>query len=185
MIGFLHTAFGFCSLLTGLLVFINPKGTRPHRQIGNAYFLSMLLLNITAFGIYDLFGGFGIFHWAALLSLTTIILAVLAVRFRRRFENWLSMHYQFMCWSYLGLLGATSNEFYVHIPLASKFADQYLWLPWVSLLVIFGLGGAIINRREAVTLERLKKSRSQTIRRVIPPYQKLQETSPKSWQTRS
>ena len=158
MLEILHTAFGFVSLATGLLVFTNRKGTRWHRQMGAAYMISMLGLNLTAFGIYRLFDGFGIFHWAALASLATIIPAFLVVRFRHRFKNWLSMHYQFMCWSFLGLLGATSNETFVHVPYANQLAQQFTWLPNLSVFLIFTLGGIVLFRREAAALKPFKRA---------------------------
>lgn len=64
---------------------VTRKGTRRHHQIGLVYAVSMLGLNATAFLIYRLFGGFGAFHVAALLSLLTIFAGLLpAVRRRPR-----------------------------------------------------------------------------------------------------
>jgi len=56
----------------------------------------MLGLNLTAFGIYEFFGGFGIFHWAALASLATLLAEYLTVIFRHRTNNWLAKHYAFI-----------------------------------------------------------------------------------------
>lgn len=48
---------------------LNRRGTRFYRYAGRVYVVSMLVLNVTAFGIYQLFGGFGVFRAFALLSL--------------------------------------------------------------------------------------------------------------------
>jgi uncharacterized membrane protein len=62
MISILHAACGFLALALGLVVILNNKGTRFHRRLGQTYWLVMLVLNITAFGIYRLNGHFNIFH---------------------------------------------------------------------------------------------------------------------------
>ncbi|MCS6916161.1 MAG: hypothetical protein NZM08_00550, partial [Chitinophagales bacterium] len=48
-----------------------PKGSRLHRRIGRVYAISMLVLLITAFLIYRLFGGWGLFYWLAVLAAVT------------------------------------------------------------------------------------------------------------------
>ena len=70
----------------------------------------MVILNVSAFTIMRLFGGFGVFHFFALLSLVSLAFGVAAVVLRRPRSNWLYFHYQWMAWSYAGLLGATINE---------------------------------------------------------------------------
>ncbi|HEV2292419.1 MAG TPA: hypothetical protein VGR35_01105 [Tepidisphaeraceae bacterium] len=57
----------------GLLVLLRAKGTRSHRVIGYLYVAAMLALNVTAFLIYRLYGRFGPFHVAALVSLAMVI----------------------------------------------------------------------------------------------------------------
>jgi len=157
LIELIHTVAGFASLITGVIVLTQRKGTNLHRLIGRMYFAAMISLNITAFGIYELFGGFGIFHWAALVSLATLFCGYITVTFRHKIKNWLSIHYEFMAWSYLGLLGATSNEAFVHIDLLTDMAKTYSWLPLVSMISIFIIGGIVIQNRKADTIGKVNQ----------------------------
>jgi uncharacterized membrane protein len=72
-LGWTHTAAALAALIAGAAVLLTRKGTRRHRQLGWAYAVSMLLLNVTALLIYRLFGRFGPFHVGALFSLVTVI----------------------------------------------------------------------------------------------------------------
>ena len=103
----------------------------------------MIGLNLTAFGIYRLFGEFGVFHWFAVGSLATISGGLIPALLRRRIKHWIHFHYHFMAWSYVGLLAATSNEAFVHIPLLNEQAFKFRWLPWASIGLI-GLAGSIV-----------------------------------------
>lgn len=67
-IGIVHTIFAVIAMLSGAWVLLQPKGGTRHRQMGYVYVGAMLLMLLTAFGIYRLFGGFGIFHFFALIS---------------------------------------------------------------------------------------------------------------------
>jgi uncharacterized membrane protein len=147
-IEFAHTFFGFASLAFGLSVFLMRKGTSRHKLIGKCYVGVMLGLNLTAFGIYKVFGGFGLFHWLAVLSLATLIPAYLAVLFRTKIKTWLSYHYEFMAWSYIGLLAATSNEAFVHLPFLHDIAIQLRWLPISCLVLIMIVGNFLIYKNK-------------------------------------
>lgn len=68
-----HAAFGIASLAFGLGIVVLQKGTTLYRRIGQAYAVSMLLLNATALSIYDLYGRLGPFHVASVISLATLI----------------------------------------------------------------------------------------------------------------
>ncbi len=141
MIEVLHTIVGFSSLAFGALVLFNIKGTLKHKILGKLYVVSMLILNLTAFGIYGLFNyGWGIFHWAAIASLATVLAGVLVLIFRKKIKSWLLIHYELMIWSYLGLLGATSNELFVHILFFNNLAKTNPPLPIVTMVFIFIFG---------------------------------------------
>lgn len=114
-LGSAHVAGAIASLLFGLLVLVDQKGTRAHRAIGAAYVTAMIATNLTALGVYRLTGQFGPFHALALLSLATIARGVLAALRRR--PGWLTTHYYCMAWSYVGLLAAAAAEFIARAPL--------------------------------------------------------------------
>jgi uncharacterized protein (DUF2141 family)/uncharacterized membrane protein len=113
--GAMHAAFGLAALALGLGVVLLPKGTALHRRIGLLYAATMLVLNATALAIYDLFGGFGVFHWLALVSLGTLAAGVLPVWLRRP-RDWLELHARFMSWSYAGLVAAFFAEIGARLP---------------------------------------------------------------------
>ena len=137
MIELIHITLGFSSLLSGLFVVFTQKGNNKHKLIGRAYFLSMLGLNLTSFGIYKLFDGWGFFHWMAVASLIPLLAGYIAIRYKN-----INAHYYFMCWSYIGLLCATISEIFVHVPVATALLDKVdhvdtmlmLCLTWVLFL---------------------------------------------------
>jgi uncharacterized membrane protein len=109
-LGFVHVLFGLAALILGVVVVSRHKGTEAHRRLGQAYVGAMLLLNGTALGIYDLYGRFGPFHVAALISLGTIAAGFVPVLLRRPRAAWMELHAYFMCWSYVGLVAAFLAE---------------------------------------------------------------------------
>lgn len=162
MITILHTACGFLALGLGLVVLLNNKGTRLHRTLGRTYWLVMLVLNITAFGLYHLNGNFNIFHIFAIVSLATISAGLIPVLLRKQIRNWLAMHYTYMAWSYAGLLAATSNELFAHVPAFKalvRIAGQ--WVMLAALIAILGLSALIIGRRRQLMLARYGRGVSQ------------------------
>ena len=48
-IGYIHLACAVISMITGLVVVFNTKGTKFHKIIGYMYVSNMLLMNITSF----------------------------------------------------------------------------------------------------------------------------------------
>ncbi len=64
-------------MATGAVVVFNRKGTVFHRYCGRVYLATMLVLNISALSIYQLWGHFGPFHVAAVISLFTVMMGVI------------------------------------------------------------------------------------------------------------
>ncbi len=107
-LGFVHIAVSLAALAFGTAVMLCRKGTRRHRRLGRAYLIMMLALNGTALAIYELFGGFGLFHWMALFSLASVLLGYWPAW--RRSAGWKVKHAYFMTGSYVGLLAALVSE---------------------------------------------------------------------------
>lgn len=114
--GYLHLATSIVALITGPLVLSIRKGTRRHIRIGYVYVGSMIMVNVTAFLIYRLFGGFGPFHVAAIFSMATVIAGMIPVIRRKPEGRWLYMHLSFMYWSVIGLYCAFFAELLTRIP---------------------------------------------------------------------
>ncbi len=110
--GLIHLIASVLSLLSGTLVLLMTKGT--HKTIGYTYGIFMLIVNGTAFGLYHLFEGFGPFHFAALISLATLVAGMIPVLLRT--QSWMSLHLSFMYYSVIGLYAAFASEIMVRIP---------------------------------------------------------------------
>ena len=150
-----HVAFGFASLALGGVTVVRRKGTTSHRLTGHAYYLAMLGLNATAFQIYDLFGSFGVFHWAAVVSLATLMVAMVIVLLRRPRRTWKFHHGYFMLYSYVGLLCATAAEIAVRVPPLFHTDSISLYVAVTAggaSMLVFLVGSAAVRR----TMERIR-----------------------------
>ena len=138
-IGLFHFYTALLAIAAGAIVVFRRKGTRFHKWTGRVYFAAMLALNISALTIYDLFGGFGPFHGAAIFSLLTVMAGVI-VAWRRR-KGWLEAHAYWMCWSYAGLLAAAVSES------ATRFLNfNFGWSVAVATAAVIGVSAIVINR---------------------------------------
>lgn len=136
-----HIGTAISAMLFGLCVLFARKGTRLHKQLGYAYFFNMLGLNISALFIYQLTGHFGPFHGAALASLFTLIAGFIPAYLHLPRRQWLEFHYEFMNWSYLGLIAAGVSEAATRLPSAP------FWPAVVaSMSAVFFIGGILIVR---------------------------------------
>lgn len=135
MIELIHISLGFSSLVLGSAVLVMPKGTKAHRLLGRFYFISMLGLNLSSFGIYSLFNAWGFFHWMAVASLIPLVAGFIAIKMRR-----LRAHFYFMCWSYIGLLCATISEIFVHVPIAVSTQELVPHIDSLLMLMLVAFG---------------------------------------------
>lgn len=136
-----HIIAAVAALLLGLLVFLLRKGTRLHVQVGIGYVISMLVMNVTALGIYRLTGNLNPFHVGALFSLATVLAGWVPAIRRKPHGHWMQMHFEFMSWSYVGLVAAAVAEAATRVPNA----------PFVGVVVfgsaaVFLIGGISIAR---------------------------------------
>lgn len=125
-----HTICGIIALVSGLVVIGLTKGTKLHVSIGRVYGLSMLILCLTSFFIYELFGGFNGFHIMSIISLLSVMGGVWQAWFKKK--GWLRGHYMFMSFSYLGLIMATGSHFFKHL----GFALAQLGIPHITVLIL-------------------------------------------------
>lgn len=144
-IGVIHVVASCLALLSGAWVFVARKGTRLHRLLGRLYVGAMVVLNVTALMIYNLFGGFNAFHVAALFSLATVVPGFMVAR--NRSAGWLERHYFWMSFSYVGLLSAAASEVATRVP-----AAPFWWAVMLSSIVVLAVGAWVIFRRAKETL---------------------------------
>jgi uncharacterized membrane protein len=148
-LGIAHSALACVALALGAIVVLRRKGDRLHRTIGHLYVASMLGTNITALNIYDLFGQFGPFHVAAIVSLATVVAGMIPVVTRRPRGRWFETHAYFMGWSYVGLLAAAAAEAAVRLP-AAPFGPAAL----AATLLVTLAGALFIHWRHGARVQR-------------------------------
>ncbi len=115
-VGTVHLIFAMVAVVSGTLVLSMKKGTTRHKRVGRIYGFSMIVMLVTAFMIYRLFGRFGTFHYTAIISVLTLAAGMVPPLFLRSNPNWLRWHFGFMYWSVIGLYAAFAAEVMVRIP---------------------------------------------------------------------
>lgn len=142
--GLVHFIASLFALLFGTLILVLPKGTAKHKIIGRLYSLSMLVVLITAFMTYRLFGTWGIFHWTAVISSLTLISGLLPILTKRPRHNYVSLHLSFMYWSVIGVYGAFVSETLVRIPkvvIESGIPNTVFYnMTGIGTAIVMGLG---------------------------------------------
>lgn len=139
-VGWIHTVAAVVAIVAGAATLFKRKGTRSHRFLGHMYLWSMVVLNATAFMIRDLWGGWGPFHVAALLSLLTVIVGMVPALRRKPEGSWLVHHAMWMAWSYAGLMAAFASEIATRVP-AVPFVPGVV----VGTLLVIGTAYYLIN----------------------------------------
>ena len=142
-IGLIHLISSLFALIFGAMVLIMKKGTKRHKQIGYAYVVSMAILLTTAFMIYRLFNGWGIFHYATIASLVTTALGMIPVWTKKPTNTWGFRHFSFMYWSVIGLYAAFASEVLTRIPDTTFFG-----MVGIATAIIMILGGVIFSRNK-------------------------------------
>lgn len=143
-LGLVHLISALLSVLLGTVILAARKGTLLHKTVGYAYVLSMLTVNITAFFMYHLFGGFGIFHVAALVSLITLLCGIIPA-IRKSPKNWRVYHFIWMYWSVLGLYAAFASELLTRIPKTPFFGMVGIA---TGAIMLIGAIGFRINKKK-------------------------------------
>lgn len=134
-IGNIHLLSSAIALGAGLFILLTTKGTKLHKRIGYLYALSMIVLNATAFMIYNLYGKFGLFHWLAVVSSLTLLAGLFPV-ISKRPRNYLLLHFNFMYWSVIGLYAAFVAETFSRLPnyvLTESGEPMTVFYKWVGI----------------------------------------------------
>lgn len=142
MIGIVHSPVSVAhliatliALVTGTYSLLATKGTPRHRYVSWAYTGSMLLVLATAFGIYTLFGRFGIVHWGAVGSALALLVGTGSVVLRAFIQHWQQWHYLGMGASVISLYAALAGESAYRLLPATYFWWSTLGPAGIVLLV--------------------------------------------------
>ena len=126
-IGLTHLISGLFALVFGGGVLILKKGTTIHKRVGYLYVASMTVMIGTSFGIYRLFGKFGVFHFLSLVSIFSLLAGMLPMLKKVRTPLDLETHFKRMYWSVVGLYAAFAAESFVRIPKFGSFWAAVAW----------------------------------------------------------
>jgi uncharacterized membrane protein len=153
--GLVHTVVAVVALLSGLIIFVQPKATRAHRFLGYVYSSSMVVLIGTALSIYHLTHGPNVLHFFALVSIPPLAIGLSAAIRRRPAGTWLRTHYLGMSFSYLGLLSAFAAEMGTRLVMPYVAHHYGLHSPFLFWGVVAGVstligavGSSMIMRQE-------------------------------------
>lgn len=113
--GVIHLIAASLSLAAGAAVLLLPKGTLLHRRIGYVYTVAMVVMLVTSFMIYHLYGSFAVFHWLAVVSTLTLLGGMVPMLLRKP-KNYIGYHIAFMYWSVIGVFMAFVAESAARIP---------------------------------------------------------------------
>ncbi|GHE58082.1 DUF2306 domain-containing protein [Roseivirga thermotolerans] len=145
-IGLFHTAMAFLAMATGATVIFMRKGTKRHKQWGYIYVTSMLLLNGSAFFIYNFGNRPSLFHLFALISLATLVAGIVPA-ITKKHKNWYPRHFYFMSWSVVGLYCAFWAETGTRL-----LNGQHFWWAVAIASTSTALVGKVFIDREAKKL---------------------------------
>ncbi len=97
-LGLFHLIVSCLALIAGTWVITGQKGTAIHKKLGYVYATSMVAVIVTSFMMYRLFGGFGVFHVAAIISAIALLGGMVLVNLPKPEKSCLSLHFGFMYW---------------------------------------------------------------------------------------
>lgn len=150
--GTFHLIVSIIAMISGMMVLCKPKGTKGHKQVGYLYVVAMLLVNLTAFMIYRLFGGFGIFHFFAIVSLLTLLAGMYPI-LKRKGKQYLFRHFNYMYWSVVGLYCAFCAEVLTRVPLLLDIQNSwelFSLLVGVSIFVVMLIATLIFKKYKPI-----------------------------------
>lgn len=153
-----HVIFAVLALAFGTAIFTTRRGTPGHRRLGYCYIVSMTVTNAGALSLYARTGEFGPFHLAALISLVTLVAGTVPAILRRPRGNWLPMHWEFMSWSFVGLVAAAVAEAAFRIP------GVAYWPSIVAGTILAFLGGGVWIYKSRGAMRQFISARSEVPR---------------------
>ncbi len=151
-VGLIHLLASVIALVSGTGVLFLTKGTRTHKRIGYIYTVAMTVLLVTAFSIYRLFGGWGIFHWLAVLSTVTLLGGLIPILIKRPRVGHIALHFSFMYWSVMGLYAAFMAETMVRLPRTDLIFENkepsagFFYMTGLAVAITMGLAGSFFRK---------------------------------------
>lgn len=123
-LGWVHGVACLIALASGACGFATKKGSPRHVLTGRIYVGSMLVLNLSALGIYRL-GIFFFPHWLAIVTLVLIAAGWASARLIRSHVVFRYIHLSSMIGSYYLLIGGGVNEVYLRVDAARDLLNAH------------------------------------------------------------
>lgn len=143
--GTIHLIVSIIAMISGMMVLCRPKGTKGHKQVGYLYVVAMLLVNLTAFMIYRLFGGFGIFHFFAIVSLLTLLAGMYPI-LTRKGRQYIFRHFNYMYWSlYCAFCAEVLTRITLYFSLQNSW-ELFSFLVGVSIFIVMLIATLIFKK---------------------------------------
>ncbi|MDN5003691.1 DUF2306 domain-containing protein [Bradyrhizobium sp. GCM10027634] len=154
-VGAIHAVLATLCLLVGFVQFLRPKRGAGHRARGYLYVYAMLAADAASLAVYRFTGHFNLFHAAAIVNFTLIVLAIVPLLRTPRPATWRRIHYRFIAWSYVSPISAGLTNIATRLlPLATR--EQVAWIALVISLVTMTIAYVLIRKHrppsEAPTL---------------------------------
>lgn len=140
--GVVHVSAAAVALITGPLALLRRrKGDVTHRILGLLFVAAMLFVNASAFSLYDISGGWTLFHYLAVANLVSVVPGFWTARLfaLKKDKNYLVAHATFMGWAITGVVGAGVAQFATRI-LPPLLGDTALF---VFLGIYFAITGGL------------------------------------------
>lgn len=150
ILGGLHFGSAILAMIFGAILILKEKGTKFHIRAGYIYAFMMIVLNVTALMIYKLFGHFGPFHYAALISLASLFGGLIPAYLKKPKKTWLEFHYEFMNWSVIGLYAAFWSETFSRF---FRFAGFWVLVATATAITV-SVGWFILKRKKKEVLSK-------------------------------
>jgi hypothetical protein len=154
--GLIHLLSGITAIIFGGGVLLLKKGTRLHKKVGYAYVASMIVLIVSSFAIYRLFGKFGIFHYLSLVATFSLVAGMLPMFKTVKTPKDYETHFTRMYWSVVGLYAAFAAESFVRVPKLGSFWQVVGW----SFVIIFIVCFIVFIKMRPVWVNKFGRERS-------------------------
>jgi uncharacterized membrane protein len=124
LLGSIHTLACLAALALGASNLLRRKGTPSHRRVGHWYLWSILLVSVSALGIYRV-GRFFFPHWFAIATIVFAALAYTFDRFKRPRTLWLRLHIISSVLTYSLLIAGDVNEAFLRIDVLRRLSGGF------------------------------------------------------------
>ncbi len=163
-LGWLHSLACVIALAGGLFNILAPKGTTLHKRVGGAFTISLVMVCVSALGIYRLHR-FWFPHWDALITLALLAVGWASARQKWPRRGWIYLHLTTMLLSYYMLIAGGINEAFLRIDVLRRMVGTHFFankligethavvmLSFVVLILGFLIAAVVVKQHRSTRL---------------------------------